>query len=182
MEIKHIKYTIVSVCIVLAIMVFLYFSYSMFLGAQKISQDVADLRRSLISDRIQNEELASFKVIHDKYRTNLESIHNSLVLADNPIDFITFIETIASNNNIKAEVSIINQAQEKKLIGASMVFSVIIEQDFSSVIKFIKDLEVGPYASRVKSISMKKVIANNNLPKVSNGIVEAYITIEALTR
>src|SRR3989344_5440775 len=133
---------------------------------------------------LQDIQLHKFKNEYASYKPNLDKIDLLFIDPSNPVNFIEFLENIASEYNLSADVAIASSNVKKEQNSddlPAIIFSVYAKGDFSNVIKFSEKLETGPYLIEVQNLKINR--PEQKIEKVNNdNQVEFTLLIRAITR
>ena len=120
--------------------------------------------------------MESFQKNYEAYKTNLEKIDGMFVDPKNPVEFIEFLEKVASENKIKSDISLMQALVKENKSGPSfLAFQITCEGNFSDVIRFSEKLENGIYLIDIQNLMVKKAEA-------SAGKVKATFLLNAVAR
>ena len=133
---------------------------------------------------LQDTQLHNFKNEHANYKPNLDKIDLLFIDPSNPVNFIEFLENIASEYNLSADVAIASSNVKKEQNSddlPAIMFSVYVKGDFSNIIKFSEKLETGPYLVEIQNLKINR--PEQKTEKVNNDKqVEFSLLIRAITR
>ncbi len=114
-------------------------------------------RENFIND--QNRELENFKNSYKNYQPNLEKIDRLFIDPQNPVNFINFLENIASETGVKPDISLASlpALKSKTVVVMPFVsFKISCKGKFLDILKFSDKLESGPYLIEIKNMETKE--------------------------
>jgi len=155
METKKKIYIIASAFFLIAMFLILFFIYPLFKEISKKSRELVTQRNNLLFLEGQFNEVEKFKKNYETYRPNLDKIDNLFVDSQNPVNFIEYLEETASASGIELKISAPTILKEKTSLYDKFQFS--STGGFSGTLKFIKNLETGPYLVQIQNISIGNI-------------------------
>lgn len=157
--------------------------YPIWKNIQKNSQQITLDKIEIISMEAESKQLSAFEKDYSAYKPNLEKIDRLFINAENPIDFIRFLESVALGSGITANINLVplpKNENSAKLIATS--FRIYAQGNFSDILTFAEKLETGDYLVVINSLTIRKSDKNIDASKNIANIVEADFAIEALNR
>jgi hypothetical protein len=148
------------------------------------SQEVVSQRNNAFMSKSQSEQAKNFEKNYEVYRPNLEKIETLFVDSQNPVDFIEFLEKSASVLGGQVQISTPSFYQE----GISKVgtFNLSFVGDFSNAVKFLRQLEFGPFLISMKSLNMENhndlSQKQDNTNKTTKKIQQTTVSIKVLAK
>jgi hypothetical protein len=147
--------------------IFLFVLVSVALVIFAINPLINDIKASsdeILSDRAQvlfiddeNRELNLFKRDYKDYQTNFAKADQLLVDSKNPINFIKFLEKIASESQITTDINLVPVSSDiSGGVVPRMFFKVHARGDFLDMLVFFKKMEMGQYLVTVDTLRMTK--------------------------
>ena len=131
-----------------------------FANINKNSEKLFSDKESLLVLSEQVKEMESFQKNYEAYKTNLEKIDGMFVDPKNPVEFIEFLEKVASESKIKSDISLMQGKEKENKSGpAFLAFQVACEGNFSDIIGFSEKLENGQYLIDIQNLMIKKAEA-----------------------
>lgn len=124
-------------------------------------------------------QIRYFKEFSRDEGLGLSKINGLFVNAQSPLDTIDFLENTAKNAGVKMEISSSSEVQDsEKDAWPSFYFQVTLTGEFSSILKFVKNVESGRYLISVPSFS---ILSGQNLSvsQASPNILSASVMIMA---
>lgn len=153
MDIKKQIYIIISVLSLSLLFLILFFIWPLFKEIEQSSKSLALQKKSAVNLELQLEEAKKFKQKYESYRPAFQKIDSMFIDSSNPVKFIEFLENTAQNQNIKLQISAPLFSKEKDLTFANLQLSA--SGDFSGIIKFIKEIEAGPYLIQTQNLNIE---------------------------
>ncbi len=181
---KHI-YLILTTALALAGLIGFFVIFSLFSEIREISKNIlSDKGREVFVER-QNRELDNFQREYGKYESELKSLAGLFVNAENPVDFIKFLESLAAKENVGIDITLLpSEKSDRKSLKQTMQLQSVVKGDFANVMAFCESLERGPYFIQVRSLGMQKVDEDIKDPKaqVPPDAVVATVVFEVLAQ
>src|SRR5438105_592733 len=104
MDLKHKAYTVLLACMAAAIILLCVFIYIIWGGIRQGSADVVTQRQEVLSMQLADKQVGDFKAKYPLYQANLDNANGLFIDAGNPVDFIRFLENIASQANVILDI------------------------------------------------------------------------------
>ena len=96
---------------------------------------------------------------------------------DNPTDVISFLETMATDTDLNADINLFSQTKKEQAAPLSNIaFQISLKGSFVRMVRFLEKVEAGPYLIQVQDITMKKV------DSVQSQGIEATLLLEVVTQ
>jgi hypothetical protein len=167
--------------VVMLLVVFLI--YPMFLEIKNDSESISLIKEQVASIGAQSTQLDSFKEKYQSQQDNLKNIDRFFVDAKDPIDFIKFLEAMASHSGVSINITLVHskEAQLSQTGDPVAVFQVRTTGPFSGTVRFAQQLESGNYLVNIKSMTIKKAELDD-AAKTASADVEAVFLINAISR
>jgi len=177
MKSKDKLYIISGICIVIALCFTAFFIYPTL-------SDVIRSSHKVLADKAQNilmqKELAELKAFKDnesQYTADVKRAGNLFVDAQNPVDFVEFIESIANQSNVSSDISLAPSPQ-----GGPINFVIETKGSFTATANFSRRMETGSYLITVKKISMDKPEFSKDDPNYVPGQIRSSFAIEVVPK
>lgn len=152
METKKTIYIIISVFFLASVFLVMFVISPLWKELAQKSGELVSQRDSRIILDSQFSEVEKFKQIYDSYKPNLDKIDNLFVDSQNPVDFIEYLEKTGTDAGAVLKISTPSLSKEKSLSYENFQFS--SSGSFSGTLKFLRELESGPYMVQIKSINI----------------------------
>jgi len=169
---------IISLSITLAVLTVLLIVFSISPLLQRIKQESENLitqKRLLVELENKAENLKRFQSIHETYQANLDKIDELFINAEEPIDFIKFLEQEAANSHVSIEIIPVSVQEDKTDLWPSTSFRLMADGYFPYFLRFLEKIESSPYLTNVSNLDIKR------LAKDTNGDVSASFLIKVYT-
>lgn len=139
------------------------------------------------------KEIETFRETEDLYKKsqeNIEKIDKIFIEPDNPIDLINFLKEKAEKYNLHNEILSLKKTPADS-IGEiepwpSVSLQISSTGPFIGFLKFLKNLESGPYLTEILNISIKRLTADElqgeKLKMFSLGDVSATLLIKVYSK
>lgn len=111
---------------------------------------------------------------------DLKNLDSSFLNYAAPIEFFEFLEQEALDANVLLDVSpLLDKPQDKdqkeKTKIKTMIFEVVIAGDFPDCLRFLKQIERGPFLSQVTGVSIEKLDKNTDKFKQFEGLLPGQV-------
>ena len=177
------SYLILLAGVCAGILVCLGLIYIAAMGIVQQSGDIVAQKQQVLFMQAQDAIIKDFKVARIDYTANLQKIDQLFVDPASPVNFITFLETTASNAGVASDITIVPSAPGQPGVpGSGIVFAVALHGDYPGILAFCQVLEKGPFLAKIKNITVVKAVKDPNNAKSLKGSLEAHIAIEALPK
>jgi hypothetical protein len=152
--------------------------YPIMNGIKQSAAEVIITKDEILHADVQSELLSDFAFHYPYYEYDLLAINDSFVDLANPIDFIGFLEAIASSAFLDIDITLSDTMQKNNAKKPTPVFSIIVKGDFNNILAFVQKVERGPYLASIKKMTMQteQDEAKNTI------VIQANIVLEVATR
>ncbi len=174
-------YIILLSGISVAIIVLCVLLYLVLGAIQQGSLDVAAEKQEVVSMQLQDKQVSDFKAKYQGYKENLDKAGQLFVDAENPVDFIQFLEGVAVNTNVNADITV-GGAKTLDAAQKPITFQIDITGSFRGILQFSQQLEMSPYLVNVTNVTIRKIEKSVLSKNVPQGDLEAFISLEALPK
>lgn len=176
-------YIIILACILAAIVLLCGLVYVIFGALRQASFDVVSEKQQVISMQLQDKQVSDFKAKYPDYKANIDKASQLLVDAQNPVDFITFLENTASVTNVNADITVGATAKTTG-VGTQkpITFQIDVTGDFKSLLQFFQQLEMSPYLVSATNMAIKKIDKDASGKNALPGDLEAFVSLEAVSK
>jgi hypothetical protein len=126
-------------------------------GIEKDSRDLVSIKgdREFFSEEKSNIE--KFGNIYKEIEPNFKKIDNFFVNSEIPVDFISFLKTLASQSNVLIKISpSVSLEKENKNSWPFFNFNLEVAGSFSDFSRFIEKLENSSYLIQVQNLNIRK--------------------------
>lgn len=161
MKNKNKKYIILLIFIITIFLLVAFLVFPVMEDIKNGSEEIlSNKARAIFMDKEINE-IDSFKKNYKDYEPNFRNINNLFIDQKNPINFIDFLEKEASESGVKINIDIFLPEKSE-----NAVFKIYSQGNFLNTLKFLEKVERSPYLVKIKSITMRKLIGEKNLPNL----------------
>ena len=175
-------YLLSVIFIIISLALIYFFAYSLFIDIKNSSEKILSDRSRVVTLQKEIKEVDVFKKNYDEYKPNLEKINSLFVDSKNPIEFIKFIEKIASDSSVLVDINLSSSQKGKTTDSNIAVFQVYAKGQFLNILRFAQKLETGPYLTKITNLTAKKTLQDLTNGKGSLSLVEANFLIEVVTK
>jgi len=156
--------TLSMVFIIIAGLAIAFLIYPTLIDIQTNSDKIAANKEALALADKENAAVSIFKGDYQTYKPNLDKVKQLFIDPSSPIDFIKFLEDATSSNTITLDTNLLTNAKNEISPGVNAsTFDLEAKGKFSNILKFLDDLERGPYLVKVQELRIAQ------LPKELNG-------------
>lgn len=131
------------------------------------SENLIIQKKELLESEVKIENLHDFKANFKQYQPNLEKIDQLFISISEPVEFIEFLESEASNARLLATISPPALKGKNDDFWPSLEFALDIRGPSPNFLRFLDRLESAPYLIRTVNLSARKD------PKIDNNIIAA---------
>jgi hypothetical protein len=154
-------------------------------GIAAQAQELKAINSELATLELQNREIGNFKQSYGSYKENLDAVGELFVDPQNPVGFISFVETTALNMGLRPKISLV--PADPLQLQSPLVFQVFVADEFPRIARFLVNLEYGPYLVEISNVSLRArgSQAGQDQPAgqgIDNGSVEGSFSIKAFTK
>src|SRR4030042_4634220 len=139
----------------LAILLVVFVISPLFRGIAEDAEDFIMVKEKIVSMNVEAENIESLKTQYQGYEPNLEKINLLFINAEVPIDFIRFLEKLAADSNISAEISSAPGSQNTGKQWQSLKFRISAQGTFLDFSRFLEKLENAPYFIEVQNLNVE---------------------------
>ena len=159
MKLQNKNYIISTIFGSVTLALIIIFIYPCFNDVKENSQELFAAKKELILLNAQIRELENFDDNYTSYQPNIEKTNQLFVDSKNPIDFIQFLETIASDFGITIEMSLLVPLTKgsKTEPWPNITFQVSSKGIFSNFLQFFERLEQSPYLIEAQNLTIKRL-------------------------
>lgn len=150
---------IISTVVYIVLIIFVILP--LFSGIKESSQELVSQKQILASFEAYLESLDKFKNLYFEIEPNVNKSSNLFIDPEVPVDFITFLETTASNSQLPTEISGAVPVEAGEDPWGGLVFQIISTGSFSKFLKFLEKLETSPYLIKIQGLSIRKISESN---------------------
>lgn len=145
-----------------------------------ISQNLFKIESDLRNIEKRVENLRNFKRQFPSLRENLSLFEKSIVDKELPIDFINFLENVASSNQILFEISLLNKGKDL------LSFQINAIGSPQNIFRFLEKIENCPYLLQGEKIVITKMseteLKTKGLEKFPLGSLKSTFSIRVQTK
>lgn len=134
---------------------------------------IISYKKQLFSLESQSGNTKQMRIEYQKIEKDIDRINQLFVTSDEPVEFIKFLEKLASESLAKINIIPTNQKEEK-----TICFQVSLQGQASGLFKFLEKLENSPYLIDIASLNMRKLVIDEK----NKDEVAADLLIKVLTK
>jgi Tfp pilus assembly protein PilO len=120
------------------------------------------------------ENLSEFKKQFQEYKANLEKIDSLLVDSEIPIEFIRFLEKLASDSGVSMEMYPLSAAESGNQDWDILGYQLSVSGPFLNFSRFLEKLENSSYLIEVQDMSLQKTAGDGTVKIQANFIIEVF--------
>ncbi len=177
------RYILAMVFLAAAIMLLGFWAYALFGVIAKGSAQILSDKKEVAMMELQNKIVGDFKAKHEQYRADLQKINQLFVDSENPIDFITFLESVSADTGASAQINVVAPVKsENQKAGRQIGFEITIDGRYQNILRFAEGLENGPYLVKITNATVRGLQKDDTGKEVPQGFLEANFSVEALPK
>lgn len=153
-------------------------------GIKQGAKDMVVTKDQILHAAEQQQELADFSKAFESYKPNLETLDRSFVDAADPIDFIAFLESTASQSAVGIDIKLL-PAQAITGAGPSQItFLVSLDGSFNGINSFVSRVERGPYLVSAQKLVMQQQARDFLKPEAmaNSNLITANLVLQAMVK
>lgn len=148
---------ILTIFAIISLLLIILIIYPLFKGIKKSSQELISSKQTLVSLQSKINNLERFKEINEGLGPSLTIMDSLFVNADLPIDFIKFLEKIASDTKLSINVSPATAPKKGTDLWPSISFQISLNGSLPNCLRFFEKIEVVPYLVEAQNFSVKRI-------------------------
>ncbi len=151
----------------------------LFLHIKGNAKNLASMQQQANGLQKQNHDVEEFKQHYADYKNNLDAVNTMFIDRQNPVGFITFLETAASEAGINVQISLSQDTNPTDL--GAITFSLFASANFLNILQFVQVIEHGPYLIDIENAAItnsSQADAKNN----PSSAVDATFQINAFSK
>jgi len=166
MGIKKEIYIIASAFFLLAVLLAVFFVYPLLKEIRQQSKELTVQRNSKIILESQFSEAEKFRQKYENYQPNLAKIDALFIDSRNPVTFIEFLESLASDSQIELQISTPSPSKEGQATYENFQLSAL--GNFSKILKFLRKIEAGSYLIKTQNLNIENFKLDQKSKKQPN--------------
>jgi len=175
-------HTILIIFVFTTLLLIVFLVYPTLKSIKNGSEEILSDRSRDVFINSEIREVDNFKKKYKDYKSNLEKIDKLLVDSKNPVDFIEFLEKIASDFNVITDINFVPSKEKDANNGSLVIFQISAKGDFLNILRFIEKLETGPYLIEIQNLTIKKSEKEIDKEKNISNRIDANFLIEVTTK
>jgi len=183
-------YISIAVFLAIAVLLIILAVIPILKNIQKNSASLVSQKNELTRLKNEMETFRETENVYQKSQENIDKIDKIFIEPDDPRDLINFLKEKAEKYNLQNEILSIKKTPAgsagKNEPWPSLSLQISSAGSFVSFLKFVKNLESGPYLTEILNISIKKLTENElrgeNLTMFSPGDVNATFLLKVYTK
>jgi hypothetical protein len=183
-------YISIAVFVAITVLLIIFAVIPLLKNIQKNSANLVSQKYDLTLLKKEIETFRDTEVLYQKAQENIDKIDKIFIEPDNPIDLINFLKEKAEKYNLQNEILSLNKTPADSAgqpdPWPSISLQISNTGPFVSFLKFVKNLESGPYLTEILNISIKRLTENEfrgeNLAMFSPGDVNATFLLKVYTK
>jgi hypothetical protein len=131
----------------------------LFEGIKKNSLEFESVRKEIVSLEAEIGNIGKIKKQYQEYEPNLGKIDSLLVNSEIPIDFIRFLEKLASDSMVSIDISLASNGsvqKEEDQLWPALYFQLSTQSSYLNIVRFIEKLENSPHLIEIQKLSINK--------------------------
>jgi len=119
-------------------------------------------KEKLLSFRKEKERFQEAKEIYERYEEDLEKIDDSFVNQNFPLEFILFLEKIATTSDLQMEISS-GRKEARAEPWPSISYQITVNGFFTNLMRFLNRLENSSYLIEIVNLDISSESEESNL-------------------
>ncbi len=156
--------------------------YPAFKGIKNAYAQILETKTATASLALQQAAMDDFKNKQEAYAPDLQKLEAAFVDPQNPVEFIKFLETLAADSGISADITIALPLKSEEARPNRVAFQVLAKGKFLDLLEFGEKLEHGQYLAGINQITLRQAGEDTAGKKIADGTVEATFLIEAIAK
>lgn len=172
---QKIYFSITTTFFILLILLFVVIIPSL----NKINEMGESIKQQKIDLEEKNAKGQSLKLINKNLKIitpKAKLLEQSFLVKGHEIEFVTNLEQVANQNNIKININLGEVKKENTY--DSMVVKITASGSFNNAVHFLSDLETSPYYINIESIEMT-VASDPSIENITSNATEVNINLNA---
>lgn len=145
------------VFIILSVILILFIIYPLFKEIKINSEDLISKKQSLTLLERKIENLKQYQTLWGQIEPNLEKINTLFIDPEVPVEFISFLETIARDCDLSVEIFPTLSRETAQDSWPSLFFQISSTTSFSKFLKFLEKLETSPYLIKIQNLNTRRL-------------------------
>jgi hypothetical protein len=183
-------YISIAIFVAMTVLLIIFAVIPLLKSIQQNSADIVYQKDSLASKKKEIETFRETEDLYQKSQENIGKIDKIFIEPDDPRDLKKFLEEKAEKYNLQNKILSIKKTAAdsagKTEPWPSLSLQISNTGSFVSFLKFVKNLESGPYLTEILNISIKRLTENElrgeNLTMFSPGDVNATFLLKVYTK
>jgi len=151
-------YTLVVSFGIISILLIIFVLVPLFRNIQKYSVDLVSQKKDLALLEKEIETFDETRSLFESYRDNINETSKLFYDPDNPLEFLNFLTKKPESYGVKNEIlKMTPTVGDQFSPWPSISFQVSSTGSFANLMKFLKNLESGPYLIEISNINTKKL-------------------------
>lgn len=151
------------------------------------SNNLLSQRESLAQLQKEIETFNETKSLYGDLKENIDRVDKLFYDSDNPRDFLNFLTKQPESYNIRNEIlKMLPVTDNQSDPWPSISFQILSTGSFPNLMKFMENLEAGPYLIEISNISIKRLtvdeLRGEKMKDFSLGDVSATLLIEVYSK
>jgi len=142
---------------ILTIFLAVFLIYPLFERIKNNSETISLQKADLASLETKTANLKKFQNLLEEIEPNLTKMDKLFINSEAPVDFISFLETIAQDCEISLKISRSLSEKSKKDIWPSLIFQISSTGSFPKFFKFFEKLENSPYLIKIQNLNIRRL-------------------------
>ena len=169
------------------IVLIIFILVPLFTSIKKNSDNLLSQKENLALLQKEIETFNETKSLYEDSKANIDRVDKLFYDSDNPLDFLNFLTKNPESYNVRNEI--IKMAPNVNILSdpwPSISFQLLGTGSFPNLMRFLKNLEAGPYLIEISNISIKRLtedeLRGEKLKSFSLGDVSATLSIKVYSK
>lgn len=157
MKIKKKIYITVALFLIADFLIVFFVLKPLYWEIKEVSDQFLERRKKIVQLERKIREIKGLKKTYAEIKPDFKKIESLFVVPDKPIRFITFLEETADESGVTANISPGSGLKLKNENWDPVVFKIESSGTFPSLLKFIEEIEYGPWVVLINDLKIRKI-------------------------
>lgn len=125
------------------------------------SKELISQRTNLASLETKIKNLNQIKNAYYNFESNLKEVDELFVNPEVPVEFISFLEKISKDSQIKIKISLASSGKTEEDFWPFIIFQLNAEGVSPNLLRFLEKLENAPYLTEIQNITLSHTEKTN---------------------
>ena|SRR3989304_321641 len=146
----------------------------LFRGISKNAEDSVAARKEILSLDSEIKNFSTLEKQYQQYKDNLAKIDQLFINAEIPIDFLRFLEELATTSGVAADISPVSSVRAEGK-WSTFGLNLSVSGSYLNFARFLEKMENAPYLIRVKNMNIRSLGSAAPTGDI-NGVIEIIVS------